>query len=83
MSRSYKKHPGWSGRRDCTKIEKRAAARKVRKASYVPNGSGYKNLYNRWNIIDYNFRYYSRAELIRANAKWKHPYDRLWHGWMK
>ncbi len=56
MSRSYKRNPvvkdGKSGR-----IGKRFANKKVRRyKGEIPNGKGYKKIYESWNIHDYAFR---------------------------
>ena len=64
MSRSYKKHPGW---KDCNKGTKTLANRKARRPWHwdISNGMAYKKLTERWNICDWNFRYYSKAEVDR------------------
>ena len=71
MSRSYKKNPGWSDRsRNGTKKDKRYANRKVRNSDLeFSKGSTYKKLSERWEIRDWNFRYYSRDEVIRICGK--------------
>lgn len=53
MSRSYRKHPGYTLR---IRGGKRASARKVRHYKQdIPNGSFYKKIYNSYNVIDYVF----------------------------
>ena len=83
MSRSYKKNPGWKdSSRNGTKVDKRYANRKVRNSSLVfSKGSTYKKLSERWEIHDWNFRTYSKAEAIR---RWEPYYgDKIYQAWTK
>ena len=59
MSRSRKKHPiVKDSPRRSKKFWLRQAARKVRRAKFeIANGGAYKNLYDRYNICDWWFRY--------------------------
>lgn len=68
MSRSYKKHPGW---KDHSKGAKTLANRKARRPWHwdIPSGACYKKLTERWDICDWNFRYYSEGEINRALEK--------------
>ena len=75
MSRSYKKFPGFSDGDSCKKFPKRWAARKVRHSKNIPNGGAYRRLYNSWDICDYNCRYYSIADGLKAFAKWGWGFD--------
>lgn len=54
MSRSYKKHPYYTdGSAGTTKRRKNTANKKVRKSDDIPNGSGYKKVFESWEIHDY------------------------------
>jgi len=64
MSRSYKKNPGWAGKSRWAKIDKRFANKSVRNTEEVPNGKGYRKIYDSYNIRDYNFRYFSKKDAI-------------------
>lgn len=72
MSRSRKKHPGW---KDHNQDMKKIANRKARRVWHwdIASGSAYKKLTDRWNICDWNFRYYSEGEVDRAIEK-----DKRW-----
>ena len=65
MSRSYKKRPGW---KDHAAEMKVIANRKARRPWHwdISSGMAYKKLTDRWNICDWNFRYYSDGEVTRA-----------------
>jgi len=61
MSRSYKKHPGYSYR---SKFGKKMASHKARRNKYwLPNGSSYKKIYDTWNICDSHSVYFSYQEV--------------------
>jgi len=81
MSRSYKKYPGWSGRSRKSKIDKRFANKVIRKTFNVPGGKAYRKIADSWNIIDYNFRYYSKKDAIRELTK--HYGLKVYQSWMK
>jgi len=68
MSRSFKKTPGFSDGDNSKKFQKRAAAKKVRSSSEVPNGKQYRKLYNPWKICDHNCRVHSQSELENITA---------------
>jgi hypothetical protein len=71
MAKSYKKFPGCSDGDRSKKFSKRQAARKVRHYKrWLPNGSKFKTLYERWDICDYNFRMYSWKEAYDHAVKW-------------
>jgi len=55
MSRSYKKHPIVQQAGD-KRRHKRWANKRVRKAKDIPNGKGYRMLYNPWDLCDYWWR---------------------------
>ena len=79
MSRSYKKAPGW---KDYNKDAKTLANRKARRLWNwdIPSGGSYKKLTERWDICDWNFRYYSEGEVDRTiedNKKFQEK-----HGWV-
>ena len=60
MSRSYKKWPSYSDYSrgpNGTKLNKRLASKKVRNAKDVPNYSGYKKVYESWDICDWKMDY--------------------------
>lgn len=83
MSRSYKKNPGWRDRsHNGTKKDKRYANRKVRISDLEFGvGSTYKKCSCRYDIYDYNFRYYSREDAIRNCGKY---YGRkIYQAWIK
>lgn len=83
MSRSYKKYPGWRDRsRNGTKVDKRIANKKVRKSDLeFSKGSTYKRCSDRYNIYDWNFRYYSREEVVEKLTKY---YGRkVYQAWTK
>ena len=68
MSRSRKKSPGFSCGENtkCRMFYKRYANKKVRKLVNLPSGAFYKKVTREsYNIRDYNFRNYSRAEAIK------------------
>jgi len=81
MSRSYKKHPGWTGRSGESWKDKRLANHKVRKISDLPDGSAFRRVSETWDIRDYNFRYYTRQEAIDKLTKYYGK--RVYHSWMK
>lgn len=81
MSRSFKKHPGFKDHHKSKKYWKRQAAKRVR--SYqraLDNGAAYKNLFNRWDICDWNFRFYSKQAVIDWVRGWR---EDPWKYWMK
>lgn len=58
MSRSRKKNPYRSDySRSKTPFMKRLAAKRVRRAKDVPNGSGYKKVSCSWDICDWKLRW--------------------------
>jgi len=64
MSRSYKKHPGFSDNDKSKKWNKRQANKRVRRhQKELDSGCNYKRLYQQWDICDHNFRVFSRNEL--------------------
>ena len=81
MSRSYKKNPGWSGRSRWSKLDKRFANKAVRNAKDVPDGKAYRRIYNPYNICDYNFRYYSRKEVVEKLTDFYG--SRVYQAWIK
>jgi len=83
MSRSYKKNPGWTGASSKNWLMKRLANKKVRKTKNIGNGGAYKKVFCSWNIYEYSFRYYSKADLIKSAERWRYLYERIWQGWMK
>jgi hypothetical protein len=61
------KNPGYTDSRSTRTFSKRCAARRVRHIKdfdSVGNFSWYKKLYEQYDICKYNFRVYSRKELI-------------------
>jgi hypothetical protein len=82
MARSYKKHPGFRDRsHNGTKVDKRIANKKVRKAPFVDNGSHFKKWSDRYDIYDWNFRYYSRKEAVRKLSEYYG--EKVYQAWMK
>lgn len=65
MARSYKKYPGFSDGDRPKKWNKKQANKKVRKFFDLSDGCNYKKLYERWNICDYNNRFYSKSHLLK------------------
>lgn len=76
MSRSYKKTPGWTDqqRSKVSKWHKRQANRRVRHASVVPRGGGYKKYYCSWIICDFKFLFYSKKEFEELGWGPRHKY---------
>ncbi len=74
MSRSYKKYPCWSapdsrnGVHSGVHDSKRLANRKARRPWYwdTPSGNAYRKITDPWDIRDYKFVYYTKAEVARA-----------------
>jgi hypothetical protein len=66
MSRSQKNFPGF---KDKDHSHQNDANRKVRQVD-VGNGGAYKKVYEQYRISDYNFRYYSRKDLLEHVEKW-------------
>lgn len=62
MSRSFKKHPGWTDNSDA-KTDKRLANKRVRKHLDIPSGNAYKKLYETWDIHDWKYIYFSEKDL--------------------
>lgn len=79
MSRSYKKHPCWTC--GTSKSDKKAANKAVRRAAVVPNGSGYKKIYESYDICDGKFPQTKNSARLKyeANAGMccYHMYDTL------
>jgi hypothetical protein len=72
--KSVKKFPGFSdGEYGGKRFGKNQANRRVRRYKlWLPNGSTYKKLYERWCISDYNSRWYSEQDLLNyAETNWK------------
>lgn len=64
MSRSYKKSPVWTDRRNGAKFWKRVSNKKVRKyKGELANGNAYKKIYDSWEIHDW-VSYYTKQEAI-------------------
>jgi hypothetical protein len=61
--KSVKKFPGYKDGEGGHNYGKNYANRKVRH-SVVGNFGNYKKVYEKYDICDYNFRYYSRRELL-------------------
>ena len=55
MSRSYRKTPVFKDKRAGAKRE---ANKKVRRSPVVPDGGGYKRIYEQWEISDWRFTYF-------------------------
>jgi predicted carbohydrate-binding protein with CBM5 and CBM33 domain len=55
MSRSYRKTPIY---KDSMKGAKREANKAVRRAAVVPDGGGYKRIYEQWDICDWKLKYF-------------------------
>lgn len=64
MSRSYKKNPGWKCKTKDPSFWKRQASKAVRNSEITDDGSAYKKLYERSMIWDWNFRAYSKRDLL-------------------
>lgn len=73
MSRSRKKYPGW---KDHNQDMKKIANRKARKRRHwdIASGSAYKKLTEKWDICDWNNRYYSEGEVDRSIDEYKRRY---------
>lgn len=65
MSRSYKKTPICKDKN--SQFGKRKANHTVRRAKDVPNGGGFKKVYESWNICDYIF--------METEKELKHEWD--------
>jgi len=76
MSRSYKKVPGFTDySRGRTKWAKRQASKKVRHTEDVPNGKGYRKLYNPWDIRDWKYLYFCKDDYIDIYNVGRHDYS--------
>jgi hypothetical protein len=72
MSRSCKKVAGFSqkeGKKSNKKIM-RSVSRSLRQQEEVPDGAAYKRYWETWDINDYNFRYYSDAQIRSLILAW-------------
>jgi len=61
MSRSYKKTAGFCDR---SPFAKKEANGRVRRTPDLPNGSGYKKVYESWNIHDFKCIYWPNKDLV-------------------
>jgi hypothetical protein len=59
MSRSYKHVGGWKDRNPWAK---RQANRRVRRTSSIASGKAYRKVFNPWNISDYKFLIFTKAD---------------------
>lgn len=77
MSRSYKRAV-FKDHGKYTYIDKRLASKAVRRATGLPDGMGYRRVYNSWNICDYIFdlRFRRSGRFLGRGAK------RTGKGWM-
>jgi len=57
VSRSHRKTPIF---KDSQRGAKRVANKKVRRADIVPDGGGYKRLYEQYNICDFAYYYFGK-----------------------
>ena len=67
MSRSFKKHPGNCDRSPFMKAK---ANEKVRHHKDLPDGSGYKKVFESYDIHDYKSHVWGRSDLI----SWKYRF---------
>ncbi len=66
MSRSRRRIPV---EKDSTRGAKRRANKCVRHAAIVPNGGGFKRVYESWMISDYKYRAKTEAERVQILRK--------------
>jgi hypothetical protein len=65
MSRSFKKHPGFTDAGKYAYIDKRNANKKVRHTEDIPNGSSYKKCFCSYDIVDWRHSYHSYSNLAK------------------
>lgn len=70
MSRSYKKHV-WL--KDHNAGMKHFANRKVRRAKDVPNGGGYRKMYDQYSICDWKYLYDPNPWWSNWKQEWVDP----------
>lgn len=74
MSKSYKKTPIVKDNQGGRKKAKREANKKVRNLNWkyrLCDGSGYKKMYERWDIYDYELRYTEKSFLKERESDLK------------
>lgn len=91
MSRSFKKFPYWGDKKT---VGKKLANKAVRNGKYkdydIPEGSWYKNIYNRWGVCDfYNTYTWEEFQEWNLNHRWswfrrtKETEKELYRRWYK
>jgi len=85
MSRSYKKHPGYTDSPHGD--HKRWANKVVRRTRDITDGCLYKKHYPQWDICDFKCIYYSNREWLEFSAPnrsdWGTEYDPAYRARMK
>ena len=88
MARSYQKVPGWTNNGPHTRYAKRQANKRVRHTWDIPNGTGYRRVFNTWDIHDFKQLEYHpesyRRELLAECGSDSAKFNKWWYrAWMK